>query len=384
MDTLTVHDFFRKFTLNLLSGHVTMTRSDIISQRLHNQNLSALGFETPADVVRWLGAVQAQDFNGAKWALGLRMRKATSDSVENAFNKGEILRTHLLRPTWHFVTPEDIRWMLKLTAPRVNVRCGPNYRKLELDAEVFKRSNKALTRALKGGKFLTRSALRTVLNQAGVDANDSIRVAHILLRAELDGVVCSGPRMGKQFTYAWLEERVPSAKPLTRDEALAELTRRYFRSHGPATLQDFGWWSGLAAADAKRGVESLGKDLESLSIEGKIYWTASATKTRATPATHLLPVFDEYFVAYKDRQTCFDPNDGLTTWDLLGPTILINGTASGTWKRIDEKNSATIFLTASKILNRDLKHAIGKAVERYAAFLDIPVQSYFGDISRRK
>ena len=357
-----------------------MTRSDIITQRLNNQKLSAPNCQHPADVVRWMGAVQAQDFNGAKWALGLRMRKATTHGVEDAFNEGEILRTHLLRPTWHFVAPEDIRWLLTLTAPRVNLRCGPNYRKLELNADVFKRSNKALARALKGGKFLTRSALRTVLNEAGVDANDSIRVAHIFLRAELDGVVCSGPRAGKQFTYALLEERVPSANPLTRDEALAELIRRYFRSHGPATLQDFAWWSGLAAADVKRGVESLGKDLESVSIEGKIYWMSSLTKrTPVSHTIHLLPVFDEYFVAYKDR-----PNDSLSKGDLLGPTILINGSAVGTWKRTDEKNSATISLIPSKTLNRDLKQAIGKAVERYAAFLNIPVQSHFGDISRRR
>src|SRR5262245_47009623 len=119
-----------------------MTRSDIISQRLHNQNLSAPEFRKPGDVVRWMGAVQAQDFNAAKWALALRMRSATNTSVEDAFNQGEILRTHLLRPTWHFVAPDDIRWLLKLTAPRVNLRCGPNYRKYELDADVFKRSNK--------------------------------------------------------------------------------------------------------------------------------------------------------------------------------------------------------------------------------------------------
>jgi hypothetical protein len=327
-----------------------------------------------------MGAVQAQDFNAAKWALGLRMRKATSQSLEEAFNKGEILRTHLLRPTWHFVAPEDIRWLLNLTAPRVNLRCGPNYRKLELDTDVFKRANKALTRALKGGKYLTRSALRTVLNQAGVDAHDSLRVAHILLRAELDGVVCSGPRTGKQFTYALLEERVATANPLTRDEGLAELTRRYFQSHGPATLQDFAWWSGLAVTDVKRGVDSLGRDLESASIEGKVYWTSPVAKrTRALYAIHLLPVFDEYFVAYKDR-----PNGDLSKWDLLGPTILINGTAIGTWKRTNEKDSTTVSFHPSKSLNREGKLAIAKAVERYAAFLDVPVQSYFGDMSRRR
>ena len=348
-----------------------MTRFDIIRQRLRNQKLSAPEFQKTADVVRWMGAVQAQDFNAAKWALVLRMRQATSDTVEDAFNKGEILRTHLLRPTWHFVTPEDIRWLLTLTAPRVNLRCGPNYRKLELDSAVFNRSNKALTNALKGGKHLTRAALKTVLNKSGVDVRDSIRVAHIFLRAELDGVVCSGPRLGKQFTYALLEERVAITKPLTRDEALAELTRRYFRSHGPATLQDFVWWSGLPAAEVKRGTEMIDDELERTSVEDKVYWSIPAAKRiRALHSTHLLPAYDEYFVAYKDRQMGFDPNNGLTTWDLLGPTVVIDGTAVGKWKRLDEKNSATISFNASKTLNPHEKLAVGRAVDRYAVFLD--------------
>src|SRR6185369_16429190 len=114
-------------------------------------------------VVRWFGAVQAQDFNAAKWALALRMRKATDGVIEEAFNKGEILRTHVMRPTWHFAAPEDIRWLLQLTAPRVNLRAGPNYRKFELDAEVLKRSNKIFTKVLQGGKHLTRATLKSAL-----------------------------------------------------------------------------------------------------------------------------------------------------------------------------------------------------------------------------
>jgi hypothetical protein len=333
-----------------------------------------------------MGAVQAQDYNAAKWALALRMCAATNDVVEDAFNNGEILRTHLLRPTWHFVTPDDIRWLLKLTAPRVNLRSGPNYRKLELDTDVFKRSNKALTRALKGGKHLTRSALRTALNSVGVDARDSIRAAHILLRAELDGVVCSGPRIGKQFTYALLDERVPATKPLSREEALAKLTRRYFTSHGPATLQDYAWWSGLSVADIKRGIELLGRELEKTSVDGNVYWSTPTAKTpRALNSTHLLPVYDEYFVAYKDRQTGFTPNNGLTNWDLLGPTVISNGIAVGTWKRTDEKNAVTISLNLTRTLSAAEKLALAKAVDRFAAFLDAPVRfNYFGDISRRK
>src|SRR6185369_4462037 len=222
-----------------------MNTSDVLSQRLHNQKLSSSELEKPVDVVRWLGAVQAQDYHAALWALALRMRNATHAAVEAAFNHGEIIRTHVLRPTWHFVAPEDIRWLLQLTAPCINRRCSGTYRRFGLDDAVFKRSTKVFVKALRGGKHLTRAALRAAHNQAGIPADDTVRMGHLLLRAELDGLICSGPRLGKQFTYALLEERVPPGKTLTREEALAELTRRYFSSHGPATLQDFVWWSGL-------------------------------------------------------------------------------------------------------------------------------------------
>jgi len=237
-----------------------MTRVDLLAQRLHNQKLSSPDNRKPVDVVRWFGAVQSQDFEAAKWALALRMRSATNAAVEDAFNRGEIVRTHLMRPTWHFVAHDDIRWLLALTAPRVNLRCGPNYRKFELDAAVFKRSHRVLENALKNGKSLTRSELRKILNESGVAADDTIRLAHILIRAELDGIVCSGPRIGKQFTYALFEERASAAKKIDRDEALAKLTRRYFGSHGPAGLQDFAWWSGLSAAEAKRGLELVARE----------------------------------------------------------------------------------------------------------------------------
>jgi hypothetical protein len=339
-----------------------MNSSDIVSQRLDNQKLSSSGFKKPPDVVRWLGAVQAQDFNGAKWALALRMREATDAGIEKAFNDGQILRTHLMRPTWHFVAPEDIRWLLELTAPRVNVRSGPNYRKLELDSATFKRSNKILTKVLQGGKHLTRSVLKEALNEAGIAADDTVRMAHILLRAELDGVVCSGPRIGKQFTYALLEERVPATKALSRDEALAKLTQRYFTSHGPATLQDFVWWSGLTAADARHGVELVDRHLK----QELVYLSPRTVKATRKPthSAHLLPAYDEYTVAYKDRQTVFDGETSITTWDLLGPIVIVDGHVVGTWK-----NSATIALNLSRALKESEQLAITNATDRYAAFL---------------
>lgn len=329
--------------------------NELVSARLVNQKLSSSGLSKAVDVVRWFGAVQAQDFNAAKWALALRMRKASDAAIEDAFNKGEILRTHVMRPTWHFVAPEDIRWLLQLTAPRVNLKAGSAYRRFELDAAIFNRSTKIFTKALQGGKHLTRPALKSLLNAAGIDANDGIRLGHILLRAELDGVICSGPRIGKQSTYALLEERAPAGLTFNRDEALAELTRRYFRSHGPATLQDFVWWSGLTVEDAKRGIAQVG--------------TPRSARTKQSSA-HLLPAFDEYFVAYKDRQIAAG---SLSPWDVLGPTFIIDGIAAGKWKRA---NSGAIEFNASRALKKSETLALRQAADGYT--------DYLGDISRRR
>ena len=348
-----------------------MNRVDLVSRRLHNQKLSAPDCRKPVDVVRWFGAVQSQDFEAAKWALALRMRSATNEAIEDAFNRGTILRTHVMRPTWHFVAHDDIRWLLELTAPRVNLRCGPNYRKLELDDAIFKRSHRVLENALRNGKHLQRSELRRRLNDAGIAADDTIRLAHILVRAELDGVICSGPRVGKQFTYALFDERVPATKPIDREEALAKLTRLYFRSHGPATLQDFVWWSGLNVAEAKRGLELVARSLEKVTIGETVYWGLGTGEIRAgsSHTAHLLPAYDEYFVAYKDRQTVLDEQQSLTTWDVLGPTVVINGMAAGKWKTTKDKKSIEVEFT--RALKKPERVAMAQATTRYAEFLGL-------------
>jgi hypothetical protein len=361
---------------------VKQSQSVVVSERLRNHKLSSPTFAQAADVARWFGAVQAQDFHAAKWALALRMRKATNASVEDAFNSGEIVRTHLLRPTWHFVTPDDIRWLLHLTAPRVNLRCGPNYRKYELDAAIFKRSNRVLANALKGGNHRTRSELKAILNRAGVAADDTVRLAHVLLRAELDGVVCSGPRRGNQFTYALLEERVPVGKQFSREGALAELARRYFTSHGPATLADFVWWSGLTAKDAQRAIDLLDRQVEKTQIEETVFWSAnSATPNRKRSSktitrhdeAHLLPAFDEYNVAYKHRQLVFDQNavSQIDAWGALGPNVIIDGRIVGLWKGTLGRNSIRIDITPARALTRHEKGAVTKAAERHAAFMEV-------------
>jgi hypothetical protein len=349
-----------------------MSKFDLVSARLRNQRLSSPEFQQPADAVRWFGAVQAQDFNGAKWALGLRMRAATNASVEEAFNRGDIVRTHLMRPTWHFVSAEDIRWMLDLTAPRVSVMCGSAFRWFELDAEVLKRANRIITKALKGGKYLTRAELKAALNRAGVNADNGTRMGHILIHAELEGVVCSGPIKGKQLTYALLDERVPAGKKLDRDEALAELTRRYFRSHGPATLADFVWWSGLTVNDARAGIALADRQLEKISGKDITYWTSNSSPTARTSArAHLLPAYDEYTVAYKKREAVFHPAAApqLTTWGVLGPTVVFDGQIIGIWKGTSKPDSITVALNSPKVLTRPEKQAITAAAESYAAFL---------------
>jgi hypothetical protein len=251
-----------------------MTTLDIAHQRLLNQHIAVAPFRKPSDVVNWLVAVQSQDYFGAQWALGLRLQDAHDTDIDRAFNTGAILRTHVMRPTWHFVTPADIRWLLAITAPRVHAANATMYRKLELNSATLKRSHKVLTRALQGGQQLTREELSEALEKAGVAAANGQRLAYIVMSAELDGLICSGPRRGKQFTYALLDERVPPVKALKPDEALAEFTRRYFASHGPATVQDFSKWSGLTSTDARRGLDSIKEQLQHDVLNGDDYWFA--------------------------------------------------------------------------------------------------------------
>ncbi|MBK8031171.1 MAG: winged helix DNA-binding domain-containing protein [Chloroflexi bacterium] len=199
----------------------------IALQRLYNQRLVGTPFDKPEAVVAWMGAVQSQEYALAKWALGQRTAAMSDDLVDQAFAAGKILRTHVMRPTWHFVTPFDIRWMLQLTAPRVHALNAYMYRKLELDEALLQRANGVLAEALEGGQQLTREELATALEAANIAAK-GMRLGYIMHYAELEAVVCSGPRRGKQFTYMLLDERAPHARTLAPDEALAELVTRFF------------------------------------------------------------------------------------------------------------------------------------------------------------
>jgi hypothetical protein len=356
-----------------------MTTLNIAHQRLHSQRIAGTTFEKPSDVVEWLGAVQAQDYAGAKWAVAQRTGGMTDAAMDQALAAGTILRTHVLRPTWHFVTPADIRWMLALTAPRINAALSAYYRKLELDDSLFARSNAALAKALQGGQQLTRAELGAVLQQAGIATNDLLRLGHIMGRAELDGIVCSGALRGKQHTYALLDERAPQAKLLTRDEALAELAQRYFTSHGPATLKDYSWWSGLSAADAKAGLEMSKPQLTHEVIDGQTYWLAAATPTAKAiaPVASLLPNFDEYIVGYTDRSAVYDAQhtEKLDSRGnvLFNHIIVIDGQIVGTWKRTFKKGAVVIASQPFTTLSAAEGQAFVAAAHRYGEFLGLPV-----------
>jgi len=348
-----------------------MTNPDIAQLRLYNQHITRQIFTKPHEVVKYLGAVQAQDYAGAKWAIGLRLKKSSDAMIDKAMANGSIIRTHVLRPTWHFISPEDARWMIDLTAPRINAQAGTWFRKLELDANVFKQSNDALAKALAGGKQLDRAAVMGVLNEAGVKTDD-LRFIHLLMRAELDKVICSGGRKGKQFTYALFDDRVPASGNFDKDESLAKLAERYFSSRGPATLPDFTWWSGLSATEAKRGLEMIKPKLASLEIAGLQYWLAKDQQdiTGKSPVAHLLPAYDEFAVAYKDRTAIINPKY-LTQarYVIFDPSIVVNNQVVGTWKRVLKKNSADISLNLFGKLNKTQEKAVEAAAERYQKFI---------------
>ncbi|HSL43751.1 MAG TPA: winged helix DNA-binding domain-containing protein [Anaerolineales bacterium] len=352
---------------------------EVIRLRLHNQLLSQSNYSQPAEVVEWLGPVQSQDYAGAKWALAQRLEDPTTDAaIEKAFNEGKILRTHMMRPTWHFVTPTDICWMLELTAPRVRVAMAHMDRQLGLDRAIIKRSNATLKKALQGNQQLMRSELGPILEKAGVSV-EGYRLGQLMGHAELDGVICSGARKGKQFTYALLEERAPHARKLQRDEALAELTRRYFRSHGPATLQDFVWWSGLTMTDARKGLEAVNSEFEQEVVDDRTYWFAASTSgKRRSARAHLLSSYDEYTVGYRDRSAIFDVSHTgkLSAFreSVLTQVILIDGEISGTWKRTIRKSKVTVELAPFTELTSAHNQAVLAAAHRYGTFLDLPVE----------
>jgi Winged helix DNA-binding domain len=359
------------------STSMAATSDELIAERLRNQHLTRPGRRDPMQVVASLGAMQAQDFPAAKWAIGLRAPGCDSGHIEDAFNNGSILRTHLLRPTWHFVAPDDIKWMVELSAPRVNAANAYYYRQAGLNAKIFARSCAMISRVLEGGRYQTRAELAVALKRAKVPA-DGLKLAYIMMHAELDGVICSGPRRGKQFTYALLSERAPQARSLDRRDAIAELTGRYFASHGPATIRDFVWWSGLTVKDAQLGVEAARPRLHKEDVGGREYWSATPRKVAASKGCTalLLPNFDEYLIAYKDRGGVVDSkraaNIVARSNGAFSHHLVIDGRLAGSWTRTLKGNSVLVEVAPYHPLTPVQSRAVMSAVDCYGEFLAVP------------
>ncbi len=357
-----------------------MPRPDIARQRLINQGLVKPTLKTATEVVARLGAVQAQDYGASKWGIAQRTAGLTDSEIEREIDDGMIIRTHVLRPTWHFVVAADIGWMLALSAPRVHAANAYWYRWLEVDDALARRSRTVLTKALRDGKQLTRAELGQVLTRARIQITSPQRLACIVMRAELEGVICSGARRGKQFTYALLEERVARPTALEREAALFELTRRYFTTRGPATVDDFAWWSGLTKADAKQGVEAAAKHLEHQSIDGRSYWFPAAEHAVriSSSLAHLLPNYDEYFVGLKDRSAfgarLKASGSGARTDALSGHVLIVNGQNVGGWRRTIVGRTVVIEPKLLIRLSEAERRAVGVAARRFGRFLALPVE----------
>lgn len=346
-----------------------MTTDDIIRQRLLNLHIAHTPHSHPHELVGALLAMQAQEYAMAKWAIGLRLPGSTDAAVEKAFNEGQILRTHLMRPTWHFVAPADIRWLLRLTAPHVHRFNAYMYRKMELDETLFRRCNHIIAKELEGGKFLTRTALNEALSRETIPA-DGIRLSCIMMCAELEGIICSGPRQGKQFTYALLDERVPDVpKPFYREEALAELATRYFATRGPAILADFTWWSGLSSKDAKAAIGALSAQFVRQTVDGEeyVYIPNDTALETHHQTTFLFPDFEEYGISYKKRDLYFPPDrPTLSPYDHM---VTLDGKMAGTWKRIKKGKTEEVEATPFAPLNKKQQTTWDNAVKKYNNFI---------------
>jgi len=348
---------------------------DINSMRLANQALIGNKFDKPEDAVSWFGAVQAQDYPASRYSLGIRVKHSTDPLIEKAFTEGKFLRTHVMRPTWHFVLPEDIIWLQELTSGRVKAQMASYNRKLELTDKVFAQCTKIIIKALEEGNYLTRQQLKKELEKAGINT-DVQRLAHIVSWPELEGLICSGPKVGSQLTYALVSKRAPSAKRLSREESIARLTFKYFSSHGPAQVQDLSWWSGLSKNEILNGLDHNKGKLAQETIDGKTYWYSPDTEVPKSEKAHLLSIYDEFTIAYKDRTALGGGRyieKMLALGNALTAVIVINGMITGNWKRALKKDKVEVTLSIYRELNKKENMLLQKAVDEYGAFLKMPV-----------
>lgn len=349
------------------------TPADLVRARLANQRLASAGFRRPEDAVAWFGAVQSQDFLGALWAVGQRTRGATEASVENALAQRRLIRGWPMRGTLHFMAAADARWITQLLAPRVIQRAAALWkRSLELDAAVLGRAREVVQRALEGNRRLDRAALYAALEARRIRCG-AMRGQHLLLWLAMEGTLCLTGRVGAQHTFALLDEWIPESRTFDREAGLAEIARRYFTSHGPAKLHDFAWWTGLTQKDALAAIDGAGDSLVRETYGDLTCWSGASRPRRATrtrPDLRLLPAYDEYTVAYKERAMLVAPGTRFGKgFGLLNPVVIVDGQVVGSWRRALSKGKVVVSVKLGRPLSRPERGALDDAIDEYIRFL---------------
>lgn len=354
-----------------------MKASEIAKTRLSNSGLAGPRFASAHEVVRAHGGMQSQDYEPAKWSIGQRLAEAKHEDIETAIADGRIIRTHVLRPTWHFVVAEDLRWMLEMTGPRVQRAMQSRYRELGLDAKTLARVRKLLAAELAGGRQLTRKEVNELLTRSRIDTQGQ-RLPHMLGHCELEGLICSGARKGKQQTFALIDERVPLTKAHRPSDPATELVLRYLSGHGPATVKDLRWWSSLTIAEIREALEQLGSQVTSEKIEGFELWSVpdQPRTKRHKNVVHLLQTYDEIVVGYTESRYLGDPHEVRTraAWkdrDLPTGIVLMNERVIGLWRRTTKPRSITAEVLLYEHPDRTTERALEEAVERLGSFHDL-------------
>jgi hypothetical protein len=351
---------------------------DLARLRLLSQRLEMPADDSPQALLAYMGAMQSQDEPMSKAALGLRLPGSKAADIQAACDRGELIRTHVLRPTWHLVAAQDLRWMLALSAAQIKASMRIRDGQLGVTEALIEAGKAVCQSALAGGRALTREALAAEMIAAGIPATGGVLV-HLLVYAEVDAVICSGPQQAGKSTYALVDERVPAQAPLTRAEAVARLALTYFRSHGPATLKDFTWWSGLNITECRRGLAEVQGALQALEQDGETYWMAPglADAPALGRGLHLLPAFDEFIISYRDRTAAFPlalQGEAITSNGIFRPVIVWDGQVVGTWARTHGKQSTRLEAKFFASPQEEQLLSMTAACERLAAFWGQPVR----------
>lgn len=348
----------------------------VADRRLRTQRLTGPPLAAPGQVVDLLCAMQSQEHAAALWSIGQRCADQTEASVQQAFDDGAFLRTHVLRPTWHFVAPVDIRWLLELTAPRVHQLNAYMYRQEGLDEKTLRTGADAIVGALADGRHRTRAELAGVLSDAGIADVARFRLVYLLMFAELEGLICSGAMQGRQHTYALLSERAPAAVSMDREQALAELARRYFSAHGPATAQDLAWWSSLPVADVQRGLTLAADDLASERQADRTYWFAPRQPSVSSPdgsVAYLMQGFDEYLMYGPSRDQIDLAQVRGTDRPVFNNVLVVDGQLAGNWRRTTKRGEITIDVHLYAPLSPAQWTAVAAQAQQHARFMGKPV-----------